>query len=57
MLTGGAGIDTFFGGDDDDDIFARDLTPETGIDCGAGTGDFAQVDPVVDLMTGCGQVE
>jgi Ca2+-binding RTX toxin-like protein len=56
-LTGGAGIDAFFGGDDDDDIFARDTTPETVVDCGAGTGDLAQVDPVIDLTTGCELIE
>jgi Ca2+-binding RTX toxin-like protein len=56
-LTGGDGIDAFFGGDDDDDVFSRDLTPETTIDCGAGLGDFVQVDLVVDITTGCEQVE
>lgn len=56
-LTGADGIDTFFGGDDDDSIFAFDGTAETGIDCGAGTGDFAQIDPALDLTTGCELVE
>jgi len=43
ILIGGAGIDIFNGGAQDDRIFARDGRAEN-VNCGAGGGDFAQVD-------------
>ena len=56
-LTGGAGTDTFSGGDGDDRVFARDSTPESGIDCGAGAADLVQLDLQLDIATSCEQTE
>ena len=53
LLTGGPGIDILIGGPNvdvlkgmggNDDLRARDLTSDTTIDCGGGTGDKADLD-------------
>jgi hypothetical protein len=43
-LTGGAGADVFMGMGGNDQLFARDLTSDTTIDCGAGAADKADLD-------------
>jgi RTX calcium-binding nonapeptide repeat (4 copies) len=54
--TGNAGVDVLDGGDDDDDLFARDSAADSVI-CGGGT-DTAQTDQAsLDSVTGCETVD
>ena len=56
-LTGGAGTDTFTGMDGNDQLFARDLTSDTTINCGGGSADKADLDLLPKdpnaAVTGC----
>ena len=45
-LTGSTGADIFKGMNGNDQLFARDLTSDTTIDCGGGTADKAELDPL-----------
>ena len=51
FLDGGAGRDSFFGEYDNDTIYNADGVAEW-VDCGAGTADDAEPDPL-DTFTGC----
>ena len=50
VLTGGAGADTLKGGNGNDTLYGRDGIADH-LDGGPGTGDRAQVDPSLDLLS------
>lgn len=50
VLTGGAGADTLKGGNGNDTLYGRDGIADH-LDGGPGTGDRAQVDPSLDLVS------